>query len=212
MSSLAKRILSTFVELDDSSEKKPEQPAASVAAPSAPRNTDAVTSTSTVVFASDKFKVYFDNLFKDTNFPGPDYFEFSRMMEAMSAIPDEKTRFISAYAGLSLQGLDKDKLLKTASQYLQVIDNDAKNFQATVDKALQEKVIGKKKEMEDKARRIQELAKEINDLNTKMEALTNDIRENEEKIHANSNTYKQESDNMKSKISQEIQKINQYIS
>lgn len=212
MSSLAKRILSTFVELDDSSEKKPEQPAASVAVPSAPRNTDAVTSTSTVVFASDKFKVYFDNLFKDTNFPGPDYFEFSRMMEAMSAIPDEKTRFISAYAGLSLQGLDKDKLLKTASQYLQVIDNDAKNFQATVDKALQEKVIGKKKEMEDKARRIQELAKEINDLNTKMEALTNDIRENEEKIHANSNTYRQESDNMKNKISQEIQKINQYIS
>lgn len=211
MSSLAKRILSTFVELDDSSEKKPEQ-SASVAAPSAPRNTDAVTSTSTVVFASDKFKVYFDNLFKDTNFPGPDYFEFSRMMEAMSAIPDEKTRFISAYAGLSLQGLDKDKLLKTANQYLQVIDNDAKNFQATVDKALQEKVVGKKKEMEDKARRIQELAKEINDLNTKMEALTNDIRDNEEKIHSNSNTYKQESDNMKNKISQEIQKINQYIS
>ena len=210
MSNFAKRLLSTFVEMDEDAEKKPEQPAAS--APFVPRNTDAVTSTSTVVFASDKFKVYFDNLFKETNFPGPDYFEFSRMIEAMSAIPDEKTRFISAYAGLSLQGLDKDKLLKTASQYLQVVDNDAKNFQATVDKALQEKVVGKKKEMEDKARRIQELAKEINDLNAKMESLTNDIRENEEKIHSNSNTYRQESDNMKNKIAQDVQKINQYIS
>ncbi|MBE7173830.1 MAG: hypothetical protein INR73_24870 [Williamsia sp.] len=209
MSNLAKRILSTFVEMDESPEKKPEQ---SAAAASLPRNTDAVTSTSTVVFASDKFKVYFDNLFKDTNFPGPDYFEFSRMIEAMSAIPDEKTRFVSAYAGLSLQGLDKDKLLKTANQYLQVIDSDAKNFQSTVDKALQEKVVGKKKEMEATAKRIQELSREINELNTKIEALNNDVRENEEKIHSNSNTYKQESDNMKNKILQDVQKINQYIS
>lgn len=209
MSNLAKRILSTFVELDEDAEKKSEKTTAS--APVS-RNTDAVTSTSTVVFASDKFKVYFDNLFKETNFPGPDYFEFSRMIEAMSAIPDEKTRFISAYAGLSLQGLDKDKLVKTANQYLQMVDNDARNFQSTVDKALQEKVIGKKKEMESTARRIQELAKEINDLNAKMEAFTNDIRENEEKIHSNANTYKQESDNMKNKITQDIQKINQYIS
>lgn len=207
MSNLAKRILSTFVELDEDAEKKPEKTTAPVA-----KNTDAVTSTSTVVFASDKFKVYFDNLFKESNFPGPDYFEFSRMIEAMSAISDEKTRFVSAFAGLSLQGLDKDKLVKTANQYMQMVDNDAKNFQTTVDKALQEKVIGKKKEMESTAKRVQELAREINDLNAKMEALTNDIRENEEKIHSNANTYKQESDNMKNRIAQDIQKINQYIS
>ena len=206
MSNLAKRILSTFIEMDETSEKTvPAQPAPE-------RHTDAVSSTSNVVFASDKFKLYFDNLFKETNFPGPDYYEFTRMVEVMSTIPDEKTRFVSAYAGLSLQGLDKDKLLKTASQYLQVVDNDAKNFLSTVEKALQEKVIGKKKEMEGKAKRIQERTKEINDLNARLEALNNDIRENEQKINVNANTYKQESDTMKNKIAQDIQKINQYIS
>lgn len=209
MSNFAKRILSTFVEMDETSEKKDSpQPIPE----KSERNTDAVSSTSTVVFASDKFKVYFDNLFKETNFPGPDYYEFTRMIEAMSAIADEKTRFVSAYAGLSLQGMDKDKLIKTANQYLQVVDNDAKNFLSTVEKAIQEKVVGKKKEMEDKAKRIQELTQEINDLNAKLAVLNNDISDNEQKINANAGTYKQESDTMKNKIVQDIQKINQYIS
>ena len=206
MSNLAKRILSAFVELDE----KPESQAARQAAPE--RNADAVTSTSTVVFASEKFKIYFDNLFKESNLPGPDYYEFTRMIEAMNAISDEKTRFVSAYAGLSLQGLDKNKLVSTANQYLQVIDNDAKNFNGTVEKAMQEKVVGKKKELEEKSRRIQELTKEINDLTMKLDVINSDIRDNEQKITANAGTYKQESDNIKNKISQDIQKINQYIS
>ncbi len=205
MSSFAKRILSTFVEMDETNERKAEP-----AAP--PRSTDAVTSTSTVVFASDKFKVYFDNLFKESNMPGPDYYEFTRMIDAMSAIPDEKTRFVSAYAGLSLQGLDKDKLVKTANQYLDIIDNDAKNFNSTVDKAMQDKVVGKKKEMEDKAKRIQDLTREIGELSQKLDAIRNEIQENEQKIQANSSTYSHESNTLKNKIAQDIQKINQYIS
>jgi len=209
MSNFAKRILSTFVEIDETADNAEKKVSSQ---PSPERHTDAVSSTTNVVFASDKFKIYFDNLFKETNFPGPDYYEFTKMIEAMNAISDEKTRFVSAYAGLSLQGLDKDKLIKTANQYLQMVDNDAKNFQGTVEKALQEKVVGKKKEMEDKAKRIQDLTKEINELTAKLESLNNDIRENEQKINANAGTYRHESDTMKNKITQDIQKINQYIS
>lgn len=205
MSNFAKRLLSTFVELDETEEKKPDAPAAG-------RAPDAVASTSSVVFASDKFKAYFDNLFQESNMPGPDYYEYSRMIEAMSAISDEKTRFVSAYAGLSLQGLDKDKLIKTANQYLQVVDTDARNFNSTVEKAMQEKVVGKKKEMEDKAKRIQDLTREISELSQKLESIRSEIQENEQKIQANARTYTHESDTLKNKINQDIQKINQYIS
>ena len=206
MSSFARRILSTFVELDEPEQKN------SAPSPADVKAADAVTSTSTVVFASDKFKIYFENLFRDSNLPGPDYYEFTRMTEAMNAIPDEKTRFVSAYAGLSLQGLDKDKLIKTAHQYLDLIDGDARNFNSTVEKAMQEKVTGKKKEMEDKAKRIQDLTREISELSQKLDAIKSEIQDNEQKIQANASTYTHESDTLKNKINQDIQKINQYIS
>ena len=47
----------------------------------------------------------------------------------MQAVPDEQVRYITAFAGLSVQGLDKQKLLSTAAQYLQLLETDATNFQ-----------------------------------------------------------------------------------
>ncbi len=41
----------------------------------------------------------------------------------MQVVPDEQIRYITAFAGLSVQGLDKQKLLTTASQYLQLLEN-----------------------------------------------------------------------------------------
>lgn len=199
---IGKKILSAFVEVSE--DTKP------------PDSTEVVTMTTPVIHYQQnadkgKFKQYFNKLFEEANIQGPDYYEFSKMIEAMTAIADEKARYLAAYAGLSVQGLDKARLLSTASQYLQVLETDASNFNNTIDATLHEKVVSKKQEIEEKGRRIQQLSQEIADLQNKIAVLQNETKENEEKIENNSSGYQTELANMKNKIQSDIEKIKQHI-
>ena len=199
---IGKKILSAFVEVSEDTK---------------PTTAEVVRSTSPVVHylpATDtgKFKQYFHKLFEQGNIQGPDYYEFSKMIEAMTAITDEKARYLAAFAGLSVQGLDKARLLSTASQYLQVLETDASNFSDTIDATLHEKVISKKSEIEEKSNRIEQLSKEIADLQNKIAALQNEIKENEQKIESNSSGYEVESANMKNRIQSDMEKIREHIS
>jgi gas vesicle protein len=212
MANLGKKILSAFVEVSDDkkpeAEKPPEKATASTPSYSQSGSTAKSNYTSPV---NSKFKDYFDKLFSEANIPGPDYFEFNKMIEVMRSVPDEQVRYITAFAGLSVQGLDKQKLLSTAAQYLQLLETDATNFHSTVDAALQEKVHEKKRTMDEKAVRIQQLTQEISQLQNDLQALQLEIKENEEKIEANTGAYKAESEAMKARIASDVDKIKQYI-
>jgi hypothetical protein len=217
MANLGKKILSAFVEVND--DKKPEtekQPSHKEGVPKQTEPVSTFTSTTTnnsytTQVNSTKFKEYFEKLFREANLPGPDYFEYSKMLEAMQAVPDEQVRFITAFAGLSVQGLDKQKLLSTAGQYLQLLETDAQNFHSSVDAALQEKVVEKKRQMEEKEKRIQQLTQEISALQNDLLTTQAEIKENEAKIEANTGGYKYESEAMKNRIARDIEKIKTYI-
>jgi len=161
--------------------------------------------------ADQRFADYFDKLFSDANIPGPDYYEFSKMVAAMRLIPDEQSRYYAAYAGLQVQGLDKQKLLSTAAEYLRVLTADADQFQKMVDAALLEKVHSRTGEAEEKGRRIQALSQEILKLQEEIGAMQREIGENKEKLTASSNAYMSESGRRKQQIETDIQKIDHYI-
>ena len=205
MASLGKKILSAFVEVTD--EEKPVTKPEETKQYSTPVTETYKASATT----TEKFKQYFDQLFKDANLPGPDYFEFTKMTEAMISIPDEKARYSAAFAGLNVQGLDKQKLLNTATEYLKIIETDANNFDSTVDAALKEKVQGKQQEIEAKQKRIAEISREITDLQNQIQVLQHEVKENEEKIESNTGGYKAASESMKQKILYDIEKIKQHI-
>ncbi|HXO74413.1 MAG TPA: hypothetical protein VN824_04265, partial [Puia sp.] len=137
--------------------------------------------------------------------------EFSRMIRAMQLIPDEQSRYYAAYAGLQVQGLDKQKLLSTAAEYLRVLTVDANQFQTTVEAALQEKVNSRMVEAEEKGRRIQALSQEILKLQEEIGAMQREIGENKDKLTASSAAYVAESGRRKQEIEADIQKINHYI-
>ena len=203
MASFGKKILSAFVEVTE--EKN------TVTMPEEIQQHSTATARPVSAGNIEKFKQYFDKLFNDANLPGPDYFEFARMTQAMSAIADEKARYSAAFAGLSVQGLDKQQLLETAGAYLNILETDAANFNSTVDAALVEKVQAKQQEISNKQQRMEQLLREIDDLQKQIQLLHVEVKENEEKIESNTGGYKVASENMKGQILNDIQKIKQHI-
>ncbi|WP_207514645.1 hypothetical protein [Longitalea luteola] len=216
MASLGKKILSAFVEVNDDKKQEAAKPLPKEEQPKAAPQTDFTANRVTIHNSytspvNSKFAAYFDKLFREANIPGPDYYEFSKMIEAMQAIADEQVRYVTAYAGLSVQGLDKQKLLSTATQYLQLLETDATNFHNSVDAALQEKVHERKRQLEEKEKRIQQLEQEISALQNELLTVQSEIKENEAKIEANTGGYKNESEAMKDRIHYDMEKIKRYI-
>jgi hypothetical protein len=161
--------------------------------------------------ADDRFAGHFDKLLSEANIPGPDYYEFARMIAVMRAIPDEAARFNAAFAGLQAQGLDKQRLLDTAAGYLQVLTADARQFQTTVDASYQEKVKGKETEAEEMAARIRSLSQEMLQLQQQIGVLQEEIRASKEKLAGGSSAYTAESKRRQQEIQRNTEKINQYI-
>ncbi|MFT3932777.1 MAG: hypothetical protein QM726_04100 [Chitinophagaceae bacterium] len=205
MASIGKKILSAFVEVTA------ETPA--VNKPEEVNNNSTVKATINISrqTVDERFSQYFEKLFKEANLPGPDYYEFAKMIEAMQIIPDERARYSAAFAGLQVQGLDKKKLLDTAAAYLEILQKDESNFLSTVDAAVQEKVLGKQKAMEEQQQRIQQLTEEIAALKQSLETLQDEVKENEEKIAQRTNGYKDALAIMKSRIEQDSEKIKTFI-
>ncbi|HMI59349.1 MAG TPA: hypothetical protein VK518_00530 [Puia sp.] len=215
MARLGKRLLSAFIETtEDKKEESPDKGMGALSggaagAMSAAGSAGAGAAGGNAV--DQRFADYFDKLFGEANIPGPDYYEFSKMVRAMQLISDEQSRYHAAFAGLQVQGLDKQKLLSTAAEYLRVLTADANQFQTTVEAALQEKVKSRMAEAEEKGRRIQALSQEILKLQEEIGAMQREIGENKDKLTASSTAYVAESSRRKQEIEADIQKINHYI-
>lgn len=217
MARIGKRILSAFVDVGEEKHDATPVPARGdattptplAAGAGAPSN--ATTGIAPNAATEQRFAGYFDKLFSDANIPGPDYYEFMRMTGAMQAIADERSRYAAAFAGLQVQGLDKERLLTTANEYLRVLEKDADEFQKTVDKALQEKVHARSAEAEEKGKRINVLSQEILELQRQIGVLQKEVAESKEKLDVSSNGYTAEGQRRRQQILADIEKIKQYL-
>jgi len=161
--------------------------------------------------AGERFAGHFDKLLSEANIPGPDYYEFARMIAVMQGIPDEAARYNAAFAGLQVQGLTRQRLLDTAGEYLRVLTTDAGQFQATVDSSYEEKVRRKEEEAEEKATRIQALSQEILQLQQQIGTLQEEVRSSKEKLAGGNSAYTAESRRLQLGIRRDVEKIKQYI-
>jgi chromosome segregation ATPase len=163
----------------------------------------------------DKFEKHFEKLFDQANLPGPDYFEFWKMMETLEAhIADEKARIAAVYASLTIQGMTKDKLVKSASQYKEIIEKDKLQFHSALNEKAKAELESRKGLVSDLEKKIishsemiQKLTKEITDAQAKIGTLNSEIVQEESKLQSIQGGYGLACDAMLSKISKDIQKI-----
>lgn len=209
--SFGKKILSAFVEVDDN-EKKDQETVHNVTSTTEQKTSFSQPYTQQASAENvEKFRQYFEKLMSDSNLPGPDYFEFFKMVDAMKSMPDERARFATAFAGLSVQGLDKTQLLSSAQKYIDILNADSQSFNSTVDTAVKDKIEAKKAEIEDSQKKISQMQNDIRDLENKIQLLSGEIKENEEKLNNSTSGYNSQFEAMVNKIKQDIDKIKQYI-
>jgi hypothetical protein len=163
----------------------------------------------------DKFEQHFSGLFERSNLPGPDYYEFWKMMETLEAhVPDEKARMAAVFATLSIQGLTKQKLVETAAQYRQLVETDRNEFEkAANDKALheiqgrQQQLVELEKKIAQHAETIKKLTEEITAAQLQTGQVKAQITEQEQKISSSRQGYQLACDAMINKIETDLQKI-----
>jgi hypothetical protein len=210
MAGIFKKAMGLFVEF----EEDPQQPTAQYS----PERTTAIGNSAQQTLNReefDKFAKHFEKLFDQANLPGPDYYEFMKMMETLEVhIKDEKARLSATYASLTIQGLTKDKLLDTAKKYKEIINHDKSHFEKIANEK-SEKEIGQKRKdvqnLEETIRKnselIQKLTKEITESQQAMGNLKATIAEEENKLAKNKQGYLLACDALMKQISEDIIKI-----
>ncbi|MBC7888224.1 MAG: hypothetical protein H7Z13_10055 [Ferruginibacter sp.] len=218
MSNMFKKALGLFVEFEPEETKPAPSSWGDDGLPLQVKHTTKITATATAFINQndlDKFEKHFEELFDKVNLPGPDYYEFWKMMEALeAAVPDETVRMNAVFSTLKIQGLSKEMLIDSAEKYLQVVDKDKQEFQNAVNTKVLGEIEGRKASMAELEKRnntnnemIQKLTKEINENQQKITSLKKEVIDEEAKINSNKNGYNIACDAMLAKLSGDIQKI-----
>jgi hypothetical protein len=210
MASIFKKAMGLFVEFEEDSQKSTSNTSSQSSGPTR-------VSPQQVLNAEDfdKFEKHFEKLFDQANLPGPDYYEFMKMMETLEAhIKDEKARLSATYASLTIQGLTKEKLVETASKYKELISQDKAQFEKIANDKSEKEIGQKRKDLQGieeavvrHAEMIQKLTKEITESQITMGKLKTTIAEEENKLAKNKQGYLLACEAMMKKISEDITKI-----
>ena len=215
MPGLFKKAMGLFVEFEEEKEKSPIKENLNLNTPNIPPPNFSAPKPVISKNDLDKFEKHFDKLFDQVNLPGPDYFEFWKMMETLEAhIPDEKSRISAVYASLAIQGITKQKLLETAEVYKQAVEKDKFAFIGAVNQKNDAEVLTRKntlqtleKKIADHAALIQKLTAEISESQVKITAIKTEVAEEENKIANSKSSYNTACDALLSKITSDIEKI-----
>ncbi|NJK83654.1 MAG: hypothetical protein HC912_07380 [Saprospiraceae bacterium] len=100
-----------------------------------------------------------------SNLPGFDYIEFKQSVANLIGMNiEEITAYKSVLATAMSMGLTKEKLLKSAYHYQQVLEEERTKFDAALQKQMEQKVGAKLEEVERLKKQIAEYATKIEEL------------------------------------------------
>jgi len=153
------------------------------------------------------------------NLPGFDYIEYKQSLLALAGLHmDEETSFKSAYATASTLGLTKEKLVKTAEHYKKILMNEKVQFDAALQKQVQQRVNNKVDELEKLKKQIDEYKQKISQLEQKIsrnqetiEKQDDVIQKAKEKIESTKDGFELTLQSLMNEIDKDIENINSYL-
>jgi uncharacterized protein YicC (UPF0701 family) len=156
---------------------------------------------------------------EDNNQQGFDYFEYKNSLKTLTGIiPDEATRYKSAYATAATMGLTVDRLLESAAFYRTVLEKERDNFTRAVNQQVDLNVTAKQKEAErlqtliaQKAEQIKRLTEEIGMHQEELARAQGVITEATSRIEATKNNFHFTLEAVMNQIQADIQNIQRYL-
>lgn len=132
------------------------------------------------------------------------YEKFKATVDAMSSIPNEGTRYIAAFAGLSVGGVNKAQLISSLQTQIQSVSQEKNDFDAQFKSFYHEQVEIKKDELAEKSRQLADLSAAIESLNKDIKSSDEDLKEKQQKFLSENHSKGEE-------LEAQLDKINQYI-
>jgi len=153
------------------------------------------------------------------NLPGFDYLEFKQALYALQQMNmDESTAFRSAFATAATMGLTKEKLLKTADHYKNVLAKEKQSFDQAMQSQIVQRVDGKRKEVAMLEKKVEEYRAKILQLETEISKAEKTIADADANIEASRATIEDVRDKFErtylsiaKQIDLDIEDIQQYL-
>jgi len=153
------------------------------------------------------------------NLPGFDYLEFKQSLGALAKMDMEEAMAMkSAFATAATVGLTKEKLLKTALHYKQVLANEKEQFDLALNKQLQKRVkskqeeVGKLKGQIEKWRtQIEKLQAQIKKSQATIDNADEHIRAEMDKIEGTKNNFEHTYQSILNQIEKDVENIDQLL-
>ena len=126
------------------------------------------------------------NALAKNNLPGFDYIEFKQSLATLTKMVDldEATRYKSAFASAVAMGLSREKLLGSAEHYKKVLSNEKIQFDAALQKQIEQRVNAKKLEVEKLRKQIEDYQLKIRELEQKIQQTHLTINQQDEMVQA----------------------------
>lgn len=162
---------------------------------------------------------FLTNALSKSNLPGFDYLEFKQSMAALMKMDmDESTAIKSAYATAATVGLTKELLLKTANHYKKVLQVEKNQFDAALQKQMEQRVSSKlaeveklKKQIEDYRLKIQQLEEKIGKAQATVDSADENIQADKEKIVSTRDNFEHTLQSIVNQIDRDIENIDKVL-
>ena len=168
---------------------------------------------------SAKFTDILIGALEKNNLPGVDYLEYRQSLQSLEKMQmEEKMRYQSAFAMAQTLGATPQKLIESASHYLDVLNGEEAKFQQALAKQQTTKIEGRKREMDqldatirEKSEQIKKLQQEIEQHRLRKEKIKKAIQDDSSKIQQTKEAFLNSYYALVSQIKKDVNNMKRYL-